>query len=86
MGHKDAEWLYDTPPAGMQPGWYATVFSFELGEGLTYGAHYWTGKEWREGPDEHHPWSNTTVGYWPKVFATKKEAEYFCSQHGPRSP
>jgi hypothetical protein len=28
MGHKDAEWLYDTPPADMQPGWYATVFSF----------------------------------------------------------
>lgn len=57
-----------------QVGWYATMHSWDVGEGMFPGAHYWTGIEWQ-------PETNAGIIYWPVLFESEEEARQYADEH-----
>ena len=80
MNTSDPNLEYDKQPS--DPGWYPTLHSWDAQEGFFPDAHYWTGSEWRNAPDD----TNTpTCGiyHWPVRCESKDAAESYAWAHDP---
>lgn len=68
--------VFDDP---VESGWYATLHTWDVNEGLFPGAHYWDGAEWRDRP------RSGLLSHWPVVFDSEEAAKEYAYEHDPEN-
>lgn len=64
----------DSTDPPVQPGWYATMHSWDAQEEMFPGAHYWDGSQWQ-------PETSAGILYWPIRFDSEDEARQYADEH-----
>jgi hypothetical protein len=76
-------WVYGNP---MQPGWYATLHSWDSDEGAFPDAWYWNGTRWvcwHEGPGRNQECNLPIYAHSPEFFANVHQAELWANDNCP---
>ncbi len=75
-----SEWIHSPLRQPEKPGWYPTLYCWEVGEGFCTGAHYWDGVQWTKDGDK---WSVPMVTYLDQPQEDKDKATYLSKENDP---